>query len=80
LEIPILIGTIPVRTTSTGQSVDFPANIAPPMPSAPPAYEDSQMTYGTCELGEKNTDTDDQEERIPDYAPKYIYYPNLSLK
>jgi hypothetical protein len=47
------------------------------MPSAPPSYENSQITYGTCQFGDKNTD--DQDERIPDYAPKYIYYPNLSL-
>ncbi|KAI6176911.1 Arrestin-C domain-containing protein [Aphelenchoides bicaudatus] len=72
-ELPVLLGTIPVRPNAVmAQSIEFPANIAPPMPSAPPPdYEASQVSYGNCMFG-KSTMSDNQDEKSPDYTPNYI--------
>jgi hypothetical protein len=85
VEIPVLIGSIPVRQivsptaglTAPQQFNDLtPEQLAPPVPSAPPSYDESQLTYADCQFG-RGTLADDDNEKA-DYTPKYIFYPNLS--
>jgi len=76
-ELPILIGTIPTRVMAPAQNIVFPSTIAPPLPSAPPEYEDSQMSYGNCNFGGKDNMDENQDEKAPNYAPRYVFYPSL---
>lgn len=78
-EIPLLIGTIPVRPAVAAQTIEFPAQLSPPMPmpSAPPDYEESQISYGNCMFG-RSTMNEDDEKVSADYTPKYIFYKNMS--
>ncbi|KAH7704976.1 Protein ARRD-11, partial [Aphelenchoides avenae] len=71
-EIPILIGTVPVRQPLATNASKFEGELVPPAPSAPPAdvpppaYAESVFGKGTV-LGGKD-------EKPPEYTPKYVYY------
>lgn len=75
-----MIGTIPIRQNQPAASappmtgVEHPENIAPPLPSAPPTYDDSQMAYGEGEFGKSEVLEGNDDDKTPDYKPKYIYY------
>ncbi|KAH7711156.1 Protein ARRD-7 [Aphelenchoides avenae] len=71
-EIPILVGTVPVRQPLDANAPKFEVELGPPAPSAPPA-DLPPPTYAESVFG-KGTVLGDSDEKPPQYTPKYVYY------
>ncbi|GMT17654.1 hypothetical protein PFISCL1PPCAC_8951 [Pristionchus fissidentatus] len=74
-QVPVLIGTIPVRIPwQTAPYPELPQGMPAPVmpandfPDAPPSYEECVFGAGTIKDEEDNKD----------FAPRYVFYPNIS--
>ncbi|KAF8357331.1 hypothetical protein PRIPAC_92326 [Pristionchus pacificus] len=72
-QVPILIGTIPIRCTSSSCTTQYPQipSVSPSVPSlndAPPSYEECVFGAGTIK------DEDDNK----GFAPRYVFYPHIN--
>ncbi|CAD5215180.1 unnamed protein product [Bursaphelenchus okinawaensis] len=75
-EVPVLIGTVPSRPSICTNEPPERDYLAPPQPSLEIEKSDQQFRYADCLFG-KGLVPDDEDDKIIDYTPRYIYYSNI---